>query len=742
VNRTAALPVAANGEILHNSRRSWQDNTMRGTDVLKGAALAALLIGFATAQGSSGLTPNSPDPWLWLTDIHGAKPLDWVKRQNERTLGVLKSDPQYKSDYDAILKVLNANDRIPLPQIENGVVYNFWQDAGHVRGLWRRTGAADYAQQEPHWDVLLDIDALDKAEGKNWVWSGAECGPDKNHCLVRLSPGGSDAHAVREFDQQAKRFIGDGFALPVAKSDMAYFDDNTILFGTDFGPGSMTKSSYPRIVKLWHRGEPVSAAKTVYEAKETDVAARPIVFRGPYGTIAIIERGITFFTSEFYSVDGNGAARKLPLPLGTDLKGATGGELIFITRDDWTPPGGKPIAKGSLVAFNARDVAERNARPSYEVLFTPDARGAIEDVSPGRDAVYAAMFENVTGSVHEFRRGKSGAWSDAALDLPKGGSTHIVDSDAWTPRSYFTFESFLQPVTLYSHDGTSAARTIKSEPARFDASGLVSEQFEATSADGTKIPYFFVHAKNARGAQPTILYSYGGFELSLEPWYWNDGHRPLDSGQIWLTRGGAIAVANIRGGGEFGPKWHDAALKTHRQRAYDDFEAVGADIERRGFASSHQLGSVGASNGGLLVTATMIERPELFGAVVCQRPLIDMLRYTHYGAGASWVGEYGDPANPKMRAAILKYSPYENLKPAVKYPPILFITETSDDRVTPVFARMMAAKMESINQDVMFYESMEGGHGPGATHEEQAEMWALSYAYFAQKLGLHSPATQ
>ena len=714
---------------------------MKLPDVLKGVALAAVLIGFAAAQDSSTLTPNSPDPWLWLADIHGAKPLAWAKAQNQKTLAI-QSDPQYRSDYDAILKVLNANDRIPLPSIENGTVYNFWQDAGHVRGLWRRTNAADYARHAPHWDVLLDIDRLDQAEHTNWVWAGAQCSPDEKHCLVRLSPGGSDASAVREFDPAVKTFIASGFRLPVAKSAITYLDDDTILFGTDFGPGSMTKSSYPRIVKLLHRGEPVSAAKTVFEGKVTDVASRPMVFRGPYGTVALVERSLTFFTSEFYALDKNGAQLCGLLKRERALQGVTRGELIFTTRDDWTTPAGKKIAKGSLVAFDVQEFAEKNAKPAYAVLVTPDARGTIEDVSPGRDAVSAAIFENVTGVIHEFRKNKSGAWSNTALELPKGGSTHIVDSDAWTPQSYFSFESFLQPVTLYSYDGRAAPHAIKSEPARFDASGLLSQQFEATSADGTKIPYFFIHAKHARGRQPTILYSYGGFEHSLEPWYWNDGHRPLDTGQTWLTKGGAIAVANIRGGGEFGPKWHQAALKTNRQRAYDDFEAVAADIERRGFTSPKQLGSVGASNGGLLVTATMVERPDLFGAVVCQRSLIDMLRYTRYGAGASWIGEYGDPADPKMRAAILKYSPYENLKAGVTYPPVLFITETSDDRVTPVFARMMAAKMESLHQDVLFYESLEGGHGPGATHQEQAQMWALSFTYFAQKLGLHAPATQ
>jgi prolyl oligopeptidase len=709
---------------------------MKSLNVVLGLALAGALCGLAAAQNTSGLTPNSPDPWLWLADIHGAKPLTWVKSQDRKTLAVLKSDPEYRKDYDAMLAVLNANDRIPMGEVEHGEVLNFWQDASHVRGLWRKTGTADYAHAHPRWDVLLDLDALDAREHKDWVWGGANCVGAMKRCLLRLSPGGSDASAVREFDPDSKSFVAHGFALPVAKSDAAWLDENTILFGTDFGPGSMTKSSYPRFVKLWHRGEPLSAAKTVYEGKTTDVAVRPIVFRGPYGKVPLIEHGLTFFTSEYYFVQPDGTTLKLPLPLGARIHGVTGGELLFTLRDGWTTPSGTAIAQGALVAFNVLAFANNNAVPRYDVLYTPGTRATIEDVSAGRDAVYAAIFENVTGAIHEFRKSASGTWSDRTLQLPAGGSTHVMDADSWTPQAYFTFESFLQPVTLYSYEGKGEPKKIKSEPARFDASGLASHQYEATSADGTKIPYFLIRPKSAKASLPTILYSYGGFELSLEPWYWNDGHRPLDAGQTWLTKGGAIAVANIRGGGEFGPAWHKAALKTNRQRAFDDFEAVAADLEHRGFATAKRLGSVGASNGGLLVSTTMVQRPNLFGAVVCQRPLIDMLRYTHYGAGASWIGEYGDPADPAMRAAILKYSPYENLKPGVKYPPVLFITETSDDRVTPVFARMMAAKMESMHQNVLFYESLEGGHGPGVTHQAEAEMWALSYVYLGRKLGL------
>ena len=688
--------------------------------------LSAVLLS-GVAAFAADLTPDSPDPFLWMTDIHGAKPLAWAKAQNEKTFAKLKTDPSYKQDYDTILKVLDAHDRIADGHLDHGDVFNFWQDASHPRGVWRKTSIADYRNAQPHWQVLLDIDKLDAEEKQPWVWEGADCAPGFGRCLVRLSPGGSDAHVVREFDPKADKFV-DGFSLPVAKSDVRYVDKDTVIFGTDFGPGTMTASSYPRIVKIWHRGEPVSAAKQVFEVGQTDIAARPIVFRGPYGAITLVERGISFFANEYSLVRDDGSTVKLPLPTGADLQDAIAGKIVFKLRDDWNG-----YSKGSLVSFDAMDF-EKTGKPRYALLFAPDARGTIETVQASRDAVYAAVFENVMGSVHKFTAKPDGSWADETLDMPKGGTPTIVSADNWGPDAYFTYESFVQPPTFYAYAGSGKPDAIHAEPARFDASTMTAEQFEATSADGTKVPYFLIKPKDAKGPVPTILYSYGGFELSLEPWYWNDGHRPLDAGGVWVAKGGAIAVANIRGGGEFGPAWHQAALKTNRQRAFDDFEAVAADLKARGVAS--KIGSVGASNGGVLVTATMSQRPDLFTCFIAQRPLVDMLRYTKYGAGASWVEEYGDPADPAMREAILKYSAYENLKPGVKYPSAFFITETSDDRVTPIWARMMAAKMESMGQDVLFYESPEGGHGPGATHSEAAEMWALSYTYFEQKLGL------
>ncbi len=705
-------------------------------EVVMKIATAALFVSAAVGCATLAFAQTDNDSYLWLSDIHGMKALDWVTQQDARSDAVLKHDREFDTFQSEIVESLDRKDRIPVPELHKRLVYNFWQDKEHVRGLWRRGSVEEYRKAEPSWDVLLDLDAVDAARHKNWVFHGADCSPSDKRCLVSLSPGGGDASEIYEYDPAAHDFIAGGFSLALAKSDAAYIDDDTILFATDFGPGTLTKSSYPRIVKIWHRGASIEAAKTVYEAGPTDISAEPIVFRGPWGTLPLVRHGITFFTSEWFAVTPDGSTRKLPLPLGAELRGASGGDILFTLRDDWIPRDGRQtFRRGSLVAFDAKGfLAGERAR--YALLYLPSLHATVSSVTCGRDAVYASIFDNIAGSIHAFRRNATGAWSDTKLDLPAGGSTDTVSADDWTPEAYFSFESFLVPSTLYEDMGNDKPAAIKSQPPLFDASTMTADQFWVESADGTEIPYFLIHRKDAKSPVPTILYAYGGFQLSNFPWYWNDGYKPLDAGQAWISRGAAVAVANIRGGGEFGPAWHEAALKYHRQRAFDDFKAAAEDLIHRGFTDPAHLGIVGASNGGLLVSAVMVQQPDLFGAVVCQRPLIDMLRYTQFGAGASWVGEYGDPADPKMRAYIEKYSPYQNVKAGVKMPPVLFITETSDDRVTPVFARMMAAKMEAQGHDVLFNEAAEGGHGPGSTNAEQAMYWALSYTFFAQKLNL------
>lgn len=477
--------------------------------------LTGVIISALAAAGTAFAAPDN-DPYLWLSDIYGKKALAWAKTETAKSDAALKSDPQYAKDRDAILTVLNANDRIPESELHGKYVLNFWQDAAHVRGIWRRTGIADYAAKAPNWQVLLDVDALDRKTGKNWVWKGADCTPSFTRCLVRLSPGGGDAQEIREFDPKTGEFPKDGFALALAKSNARYLDDNTVLFATDFGKGTMTPSSYPRIVKMWHRGEKLSAAKTVFEAKPDDMVAGPDVYLGPYGTVPLVVRRPSFFTADYYYVEADGATKKLPVPQDAELRGATSGQLIFTLREDWTPQGTKTIAKGSLIAFPVLDFAKTGKMTKIAVLFTPGPREMIDSVSAGRDAVYAAIYKDVIGSVHEFRPA-NGKWRESVLALPKGGSTSIVSTNDFGPDAYFTYQSFLTPPTLYAYDGKVAPKPIKAEAARFDGAKFDVAQRWAASKDGTKIPYFLIRPKNAKGAIPTILYGYGGFELSLTP---------------------------------------------------------------------------------------------------------------------------------------------------------------------------------------------------------------------------------
>jgi prolyl oligopeptidase len=667
--------------------------------------------------GAFAVTATETDPYAWLEDVHGQKPLAWVAEQNKLSLGQLKADPRYQKNYDSVLQVLDATDRIPMGGLNHGWVYNFWQDAQNPKGLWRRTTIADYQSAAPHWDVLLDVDALAKADKENWVFKGAECSPGEVRCLMRLSRGGGDAVVIREYDLKAKTLAGDGFALPEAKTDASYLDDDTVLFAT--AKDGETTSGYARIVKLWRRGTPLAAAKTLYEGETGDVLAAPATFHTREGNVGLVIRAVSFFESDYFALDKD-AVKQLPLPRSADVKGAFDGAWIATLRQPFDSDG-VSLPKGALVAFR------EGAQP--QVIFAPVPRQSIESVGIGRDRIYAAITDNVIGAVHVFTVSAKG-WSDKALALPGAGTADIVSTNDFGPEAMFSFENYLTPTTLYFDGGNDAPHAIKSLPARFDATGLTTEQFEAVSKDGTRIPYFVTRPKNLSGPAPTILYGYGGFEVSLTPGY------SANFGRLWLSHGGIYVVANIRGGGEFGPAWHDAALKTKRQHAYDDFEAVAADLARRGLTTPKQLGIMGGSNGGLLVSTVMVQRPELFGAVVCQVPLIDMIAFTHLGAGASWIGEYGDPAIPSERDYILTYSPYQNVKAGAAYPPVFFVTATSDDRVTPVHARKMAAKMMAQGHQVLFYENTDGGHAAAADHRQSAEMWGLSFVYLAERLGL------
>ncbi len=669
------------------------------------------------------------DPYIWLEDIHGQKPLAWVKEQNAKSLGLLKADPRYQTGYDFLLNVLDAKDRIPYGRLDHNHIYNFWQDAEHPKGVWRRTAIAEYEKPVPVWDILIDLDKLAADEKENWVWKGAQCSPSEKRCLVSLSRGGGDAVVVREFDLASKSFRQDGFSLPEAKSNVVLVDEDTVLFGTDFGPGSMTSSGYPNVVKLWKRGEKVAEAKTQFEGKLSDVASEGTFLRDDETVVPYLVRAVSFFETEHLLQGTDGKWWTLPLPLGAQIQGLLSGQLVISLREDWTAPDGTKLGKGALFSVSLKELQETHRLPRVSLLYTPGPRSSVEGIDHGSGAMYLSILDNVVGSIHVFRYA-NGKWNDEKIALPPGGAVHIISTNDFGHEVHFNFESFLKPPTLYAYDGKGAPKEIKALPARFDAEGMETVQYEAPSSDGIMIPYFVVRPKTLKGPAPTILNGYGGFEISETPFY------SASFGKLWVGQGGVYVLANIRGGGEFGPAWHEAALKTNRQKAFDDFAAVAADLVKRGITTPKQLGIVGGSNGGLLVSTVMTQHPELLGAVVCQVPLIDMIRYTRIGAGASWIGEYGDPADPKVAAYIRTYSPYQNVSKDKKYAPVFFVTATSDDRVTPVHARKMAARMEEQGHEVLFYENTDGGHAAAANHKQAAEMNALTLVYFARQLGL------
>ncbi len=670
------------------------------------------------------------DPYLWLEEVEGEKALDWVRARNKESLAVLEGDARFKPFEEQALEIVNAADRIPYGVYRGGHVYNFWQDETHVRGIWRRTSLDSYRSDAPEWETILDVDALADAEEENWVYKGVSClAPDYTRCLLTLSRGGKDASVIREYDIEKKAFVDGGFVIPEAKSRFSWLDEDRLLVGSDFGEGSLTSSGYPRIIKLWARGTDLAEAKTVFEGEVDDVSVSSFTIKRPTETVTLIVRSFSFFDRTYYVLDDAGGLRELPMPSHVDLEDLFAGHLLLTPQKDWTV-GDTVHEKGTLLAMDLASFMETGDLPPLQTLYKPDERSAVQGVSASRSAVVVSILSNVTSTMKRFRF-EDGAWQADDIALPENGSANVSSINPFNDTVFVNYESFLVPDTLYALDVADLSLApLKQLPERFSADGLVTRQLEATSKDGTKVPYFVIHREDLAldGTNPTLLYGYGGFRIPLDPSYSGI------TGKLWLERGGVYVIANIRGGGEFGPRWHEAALKLNRQRAYDDFIAVGEDLVARKITSPRHLGIYGGSNGGLLVGVAFTQRPDLMNAVLCAVPLLDMLRYHKLLAGASWIGEYGDPDIAEERAAIAAYSPYQNVKPDVSYPEVFFVTSTKDDRVHPGHARKMAARMMEQGHAILYYENIEGGHSASANLKQIAYRLALQYVYLSRKL--------
>ncbi len=685
------------------------------------AALSGLSLPVAHAQGP--IAVGDPDPFQWLEDIDAPRSMTWVNGQNAITHKRLEEDPRFEVYRKEALAIFTAKDRIAMPHFRAGGVDNFWQDRGHIHGIWRHTSQGSYRTANPQWETLLDLDALSKVEGKNWIWKGANClKPAQTLCLVHLSNGGSDAVEDREFDTTTGKFVQAGFDFPNGKQNISWVNHDTLIASREWTPGEVTKSGYAYVVKILERGgEP----REVFHGEKTDVQAGAIVLEGATGPAdgIIVSRGLTFYEREFSLLSDKGLVPIL-LPKKAEFNTYIDGQLVFTIKAPW-----KTFGAGAVISYDLADLKKDPAAAKPQLVFMPGAHDAVERVSSSKDRLVVVLLEDVKGAVDVYDH-KAGVWLARRLKLPSNASINLVSTSEEVNQFFFTAEGFLDPTSLWLADADGAVAKVKTLPAQFDALRDVVEQHFATSDDGTKIPYFVVHRKDMKrdGSTPTQMFGYGGFELSEPPVY------IPQMGKLWLERGGAYVIANIRGGGEFGPAWHEAALREHRQRAFDDFASVARDLIARKITSPRRLGIYARSNGGVLTTVSMTQHPELFNAIVVESPLIDMLRYNHLSAGASWVAEYGDPDVPADRAFIAKYSGYQNLKPGVKYPEPYITTNTRDDRVHPGHPRKFAAMMEKMGLPYLYYEQTFGGHANDADPELNASRWARHYVYLSQKL--------
>lgn len=678
------------------------------------------------------------DPYLWLEDVYSARAMEWVKKENERSLAVLEADPRFEAMRREALSILTSEARVPDGQIHAGSVYNFWQDKSHVRGLWRRSSVASYRSGEPVWEPLIDYDALAAKEGENWVAGSVVClEPEHRHCMIELSHGGKDAAVWREFDVANKSFVEDGFHIPEAKTFLAWVDADTLLVSTERGPGSLTDSGYARTIVRLARGTDLGHAPVVFEGTASDVGVFARVEQDGDTARIFFQRAVSFFETEFsYRAERAGASAgtesKLPWPLNTDLRGVLDGRAILSLREPWRYRG-QDYPAGEVLAY---DLASGEAGR----VFTPAKNLAVEDVEIGATELVLQYLQDVSGRAARISRGRHGKWRMRSIELPDKGVVKIVSAGGGTDDLMLSFQSLTDPNTLYYVPASGEkSEPIMRAPAFYDASDVVVDQRFAVSKDGTRVPYFIAGRRGvlAKGDAPTVQYGYGGFLQAILPVYYEDPGRPQHgglAGKLWLSRGGVLVLSNIRGGSEYGPAWHQGAMKDKHQNAIDDFVAVSQALIDTGVTSPAKLGAIGRSNGGLLMGALLTQRPELYAAIDCGVPLFDMRRYTKLGAGASWIAEYGDPDVPEDWAYISKYSPYQNLRAGQPYPEVFIYTSTADDRVHPGHARKATARLEELGYHVLYYENTEGGHGGTANQEQLAYRTALEYAYFAHEL--------
>ena len=696
-------------------------------------ALATTLV-FASSPGVAQET-DAEDPYIWLEEIQGEKALEQVREWNADTEAVLTATPEYPVARAWAKQILDDDRQIAMPDaIQGDMVTNLWRDADNPRGLWRIASLDSYTAGAPEWRTLIDVDQLGRDEGESWVWHGANClAPEYERCLISLSPGGTDADVVREFDVTTVSFVDGGFTLPEAKSNVAWFDEDTLFVGTDEGEGSLTDSGYPRLVKLWERGTEFASARQIAEGEQTDVGISGFSMLDGDTRWRFIQRGTSFWTAKYSLVREDGSTVPLPLPEDAEFEAVLDGHVIAKLNSPLATPSREAEA-GWLVAWPLQDVLDGKQAEPF-VVFSPSETQAVEEVATSENTLWVKVLDDVSGKLIEVRPGYPG-WFSRDMDLPDNSTIQIANTTGKGDTVFVTIESMLTPPTLWAVPGDGAAKRIASVPAQFDADRFTVEQRFATSKDGTRVPYYLARPKGAEGPLPTLIHAYGGFRAAQTPKYLTaEPYRSRPLSLFWLESGNAYVLANIRGGGEYGPRWHEDALRDKRQNSFDDFHAVADDLVAQRLATPGKIAASGRSNGGVLVGAVANQRPDLYGAIISGSPLIDMRRYNRLLAGASWMAEYGNPDVPEDWAFMREWSPYQNMQPDPDYPAVFYYLSTLDDRVHPGHARKAAAKLEAFGQPFYYREAIEGGHSVGADREEDAKRAAMLLAFLNREIG-------
>lgn len=673
----------------------------------------------------STMSESNKDKFIWLEEVESSQSLDWVKAQNAKTIEKYSNKPMFKKVKQDVGFILGAEDRIFYVRINGDYVYHYLQSPKSPKGIYRRASFKSYVAKNPEWETIIDIDKLSIDEKENWVWKGANClMPDNQRCLLKLSRGGKDAVVVREFDTLTKSFVTDGFILPEAKTDVDWRDRDHLFIATDFGPDTLTSSGYARQVRLWKRGTFYKDSRLIVEANTDYVSASAATYYHPKKPLSVIQKSPSFYETEYFIYTEDDRLVRLDVPKDIVLWGVIGEKIIFETKSDWVT---QKVKAGSLVSTSRLDIEKAGAVIKLDVIFTPNSKQAITDIKMSTDFLYLSLLNSVRGQIMKWQY-KGNNWTYTTLSLPNAGATSVISTDLSGHRLFAEYTDFLTPPQIWYFNSQLTKKKVAELPKRFNTKNMVIEQKFAISHDGTKVPYSIVRSKKAKGPKPTLLYGYGGFEISLTPDYL------AVKGKTWLESGGVYVLANLRGGGEFGPDWHTSVLKHNRQKVFDDFIAVAEALIKQGVTTAKQLGIEGYSNGGLLVGTVAMQRPDLFGAVICGAPLLDMMRYHKLLAGASWIGEYGDPDNATDASYILKYSPYQNIQADTKYPPMFIITSTKDDRVHPGHARKMAAKLMEAGAPITYYENIDGGHSTAADIDQRSMLEAYKYMFLTENL--------